>query len=65
MVTGNTVSNNAFDKRNNIVLQVAEKVTKKAHGKKVRLELQIKDLWGLKESCISRTEKNKIVRKLM
>ena len=37
MVTGNTVSNNAFDKRNNIVLQVAEKVTKKAHGKKSKV----------------------------
>ena len=29
MVIGNTVSNNAFDKRKNIVLQVAEKGTKR------------------------------------
>ena len=37
MVTGNTVSNNAFDRRNNIMLHVAEKAmqtgTKKACGK--------------------------------
>ena len=45
MVTGNTVSNNAFDRRNNIVLHVAEKAmqtgTKKAREKTSKVQISI------------------------
>ena len=56
MVTGNTVSNNAFDRRNNIVLHVAEKAMqtgtkKRVVEKQVRFENQIKDLRMVEISC--------------